>query len=539
MFIKLKRLLQIISSGAIVIALGSLVSRLLGLLRDRLLAHYFGASQLTDAYLTAFRLPDFIFNLLALGALSASFVPWFLKVWHADATTNLQLTTNDIQNLKFKIYNSNSHDSHREAWLLANGVLVISFVGVFILALLGFIFAGPIVSLLAPGFLGEQKDLTISLTRLMLLSPLFFAVSNVFSGVLTARKKFLAISFAPVWYNLGIIFGIVYLYPHFGTMGLAWGVVIGAALHMVNHLVAGIMSGYKFYLGQIWSGAVKKVFMQLIPRAAGLGLQQVLLMVITSAASLAGVGAITAYTWAQNGAWLPVNLFGVSIAVASFPVLSEAIAQNRPEDFIKHLTEKIKKIMFWLLPASAFIFILSEPLVRLVLGTGAFGEGNIVLTAKILAVFALFLVFQGLVPLLARAWYALHNTKIPFLTSLIGFVITLALAYPAVKIYGVISLAYLYGADMFLQAILLWIFLQKKYKFFFKKDLLDFIKLVASAVAVGFTSYYGWLFLGRVDSIINLLASLVLIGLIASAVYILLIFLLRAEEFKIIKKFVK
>src|SRR3989344_4660084 len=193
------RLTHTITGGAIIIAAFSLLSRLLGLLRDRLLFSLFGAGDTLDTYYAAFRLPDLVFNTLILGALSAAFVPVFLEYWHRD---------------------------RKEAWRIANTVLNSTLVILFVFGLAAFIWAPEIVKIIAPGFDLAKRLATAELTRIMLIGILFLGLSNVASSILNAFKRFTAFAVAPVMYNLGIIAGILILVPVFGVEGLAWGVAL-------------------------------------------------------------------------------------------------------------------------------------------------------------------------------------------------------------------------------------------------------------------------------------------------------------------------
>ncbi|PIP29232.1 hypothetical protein COX28_00160 [Candidatus Kuenenbacteria bacterium CG23_combo_of_CG06-09_8_20_14_all_39_39] len=189
----LKKLNNSITGGAIIIAVFSVLAKLFGLLRDRLLASGFGAGDTLDAYYAAFKLPDLIFNTLVLGALSAAFIPVFIE-----------------------LKNNKSQFNH---WQLSSAIINIIFVVLFIFAAVVFIYADKIMPLVAPGFAGEKLALTIKLTRIMLVSILFFGISNVLSGVLQSMKKFVMFALAPAMYNVGIIIGVVFFVKKFGRQG--------------------------------------------------------------------------------------------------------------------------------------------------------------------------------------------------------------------------------------------------------------------------------------------------------------------------------
>ena len=203
----LKKLTTTITGGAIVIAFFSVVSKLIGLFRDRLLASFFGAGDTLDIYYAAFKLPDLVFNTLILGALSAAFIPVFVQVWEKDK---------------------------QKAWQITNSILNILVAVVGVISVVVIIYAHKIMPLVVPGFDADKLLITIHITRIMFVSVVFFTISNIFSGVLNSLRKFVAFSLAPILYNLGIIIGIIALYPLWGIDGLAWGVVLGSIFHMID-----------------------------------------------------------------------------------------------------------------------------------------------------------------------------------------------------------------------------------------------------------------------------------------------------------------
>jgi putative peptidoglycan lipid II flippase len=222
-----------VAGGALIIACFSFLSKIIALFRERLIAYNFGASEISDIYYAAFRLPDIIFNTLVLGALTSAFIPVFQKVWHKNKD---------------------------EALVLANSVLNLFLIVIFFLSLLAAIFTPQIMDFLTPGFSEWQMIKVNQLTRIMLLSILFFVGSNVIGGVLNSWKKFFSFSLAASFYNLGIIFGIVFLYPIFGLTGLAWGVLIGAILHLVVQLPEVYKYGFRYQFKLVFNSDLKKDF---------------------------------------------------------------------------------------------------------------------------------------------------------------------------------------------------------------------------------------------------------------------------------------
>src|SRR3989344_7299671 len=195
--------------STVIIAVFSLLSKILGLVRDAVFSHQFGASTVVDAYFAAFRIPDFIFNLLILGTFSVAFIPIFSKYLQKD---------------------------EQQAQKLASSILNVTILGILIMSVLAFVFINPLINLIAPGFEGEAFELTKLFTTIFLLSPIFLTLSSVVSSILNAYKRFALVAFAPVIYNASIILGVVVFYPLWGLTGLACGVILGAFLHLAIQL---------------------------------------------------------------------------------------------------------------------------------------------------------------------------------------------------------------------------------------------------------------------------------------------------------------
>ena len=290
-----------VAGGALIIAFFSFLSKLLGLFRERLIAHNFGASELSDIYYASFRLPDLIFNTLVLGALTSAFIPVFQKVWSKNK---------------------------KEGLILANSVLNFFILLIGFLIIIAFIFTPQIVPFLFPGFNEWQLGQSIILTRVMLLSVIFFVASNIIGGVLNSWKKFFSFSLAACFYNIGIIIGIVYFYPLFGLIGLAYGVLIGAILHLLIQLPEVFKNNYRYSFVLKFNSSFKRILKLMIPRTIGLAASQINLVVITMIASTLAVGSIAIFNLANNLQSLPVSLFAVSLAVAVFPTFTQAINNN-------------------------------------------------------------------------------------------------------------------------------------------------------------------------------------------------------------------
>ncbi|MFA6271991.1 MAG: murein biosynthesis integral membrane protein MurJ [Patescibacteria group bacterium] len=424
-----------ITGGAIIIGLAQVVSRILGLLRERILASTFGAGETLDIYYAAFKIPDFVFNIIVLGALSSAFIPVFIEYWNKD-----------------KEQKNVNYESYRIANSLLNIITLILLVaGAFV-----FLFTDQLVTLIAYGFDAEKRKTTAELVRVMYISVLFFGASNIVSGVLHSFRRFVAYSLAPIMYNLGIIFGIYVFVPKYGIMGLAYGVILGAFLHLVIQLPSVYRSGYKYSLAMSLSlPGVRKIGGLMLPRAFGLGVTQLNQAVTTTIASTLVVGSVAVFNLANNLQYFPISVFGVSLALSAFPVFSQAFIENDTSKFVLHFSQTFRRILFIVIPISIVILLLRAQIVRLVLGSGNFDWEDTILTAQTLGFFSISLFAQSLIPMLARSFYAFQNTKTPVIISVISMVINIVGSILLVQPMGVLGLALAFSIASFVNMILL------------------------------------------------------------------------------------
>lgn len=494
-----------------IIAFFSLLSRLLGLLRDRLLFGAFGAGDSLDAYYAAFRLPDLVFNTLVLGALSAAFIPVFLQYWRQDRD---------------------------EAWKIANSLLNIMLVVLLVFGMLAFYFAPEIISLSAPGFSLEKRIATAELARIMLVGIIFLALSNVASSVLNSFKRFTAFALAPVMYNLGIIAGIFFFVPWLGLSGLAWGVVFGAFLHFFVQLPAVARLGFKYRLIFSWrSRGLRQIGKLMLPRTFSLAINQINQLVNTVIASTLPAGAVAIFNAANNLQVVPIGIFAIPIALAYFPVFSEAWANKDRAALVSSFSRAFRRLLFIAIPAAVFMILLRAHIVRLVLGAGAFDWGATVLTAQTLAYFAVSLFAQSLAPLIARVYYALQDTRTPLLLGLASLAINVALSFPLAERFGVAGLGLAFSIASIINVFLLWLVLR------WKLGDLDDKKITSSALQITLGAVLsGWVLYGTLYFVapwvdtrtgIGLLLQASAAALAGGAAYLGLGRLMKMEEMKL------
>lgn len=499
-------------SAAFVLGAASLVSRLLGLVRDRMLAGMFGVGDELDIYYAAFRIPDLIYSLLVVGAISAGFIPVFI---------------NYIQKDKSK------------AWYLANSVLNLITLSLIAVCLIFIIIAPWLVKLIAPGFSSDKLSLTIQLTRIMFLSPLFLGLSAVFAGILQSFRRFLIYALGPIMYNLGIIFGVLFLVDYFGLIGLAYGVVLGAFLHMMIQVPSVWLCGFRWRpIFDFRFTGVKRILKMMLPRTINLALWQFTLIIMTVLASLLAVGSITVYNLAYNIWSFPLGIFGVSFALAAFPRLSQAAQNKDKEKFVKTFSLTVRQILFFTLPATGLLIILRSQIVKLILGTGHFDIGDINLTAQILAYFSLGLFAQALIFLFLRGFFAWEDAKTPLVTGFLATVFSLVLAWVFSQSYlGVAGLALAFSFGCIFHLILLFIFLKNKIGFLDIKNILfSGAKMALSSLMAVLIVFLSLWFLGswiNTDTIFGNLTIFILASLIGILTYFFFVWLFKLEELKI------
>lgn len=418
------------------------MSNLLGVIRDHFLAQKIPTDRL-DIYFAAFRLPDLIFNVLILGSIAAAFVPVYSSY------------------LKEK--------GPKEATRLAQAALTIGVVAVLICLVVLFFIIPYLVPYLVPNF-GPDKQLeTARMARWLLLSPLIFTVSYFLGGILNSHKRFFAYSIAPLVYNLSIIVAVLLFADSMGVQGVVIGVIVGAIMHLLVQLPAAIKVGFNFkFHFDFHERGVRKILRLMVPRAIGLGANQILLVAFTAFAS-AFPGGIAVYNFADNIQTVPSVIFGNSLALAVFPTLAGLSLGNREERerFRSLVYKTLKTIIFLLVPATVLVILLRAQVIRIILGYGFFGWSDTKTAAAALGFFALSIIAQGLIPLFARTFYAMHNTRTPMTIAIISITISIVLGFlfthnSTSAVAGVATLALAFSIGSWINLILLLVFLRKK-----------------------------------------------------------------------------
>lgn len=506
-----------IVEATVVLAVASLVSRLFGLIRDRTLFSHFGAGDVLDAYFAAFKIPDMIFSLLILGALSSAFIPIFTD------------------------YLTKDQEDRREAWALVNTLINLGMIILAVILLLGIMFAPTLAGWVAPGFEGEKREWVIQLMRVMLLSPLFFGLSNLAGGILNSFKNYYAYAVAPILYNVGIIVGVIYFYPQYGIIGLAYGVVLGAFLHLLIQVPGVFRFGYRysFHLNMRHAG-VRQMAALMAPRTLGLAVAQIGSLVGMILASPLGSGSVAVLAAGDSLISLPVSIFGVSFAVAVFPVLAEKYSLKKLDEFRDDFVRVLRSIIFFTVPTMMGYILLRAQIVRLVYGTGEFSWDDTRFTVSVLAFLTFGMIAQATIPLLARSFYALKDTKTPLITGVVSLIVNYIMAVHLVQHLNVVGIAFAISIAALVNMILLFAFLHVRLDGLpWGKIGLYVVQLMIASVVMGGVGYamlrvMDWIV--NTQTILGLLLQTVFTIAVSGLTYLAVVRLLGVPEVAVINK---
>lgn len=497
-----------INQAAIILGVFTLFSQVLGLVRDRAFAHILGPSARLDVYYAAFKIPDLLFVSIASLASVTVLLPFLVE--KLGVKENGELNGNSERAKKF-----------------LNDTFTVFLVAMVIVSILTFVLMPLLVPIVAPGFTGaELRDLVL-LSRIMVLSPLFLGLSNLFGSVTQMFKKFFVFALSPVFYNIGIISGVLVFYPLFGLSGLAFGVVLGALLHMLIQFPVLVRHGFvPSYSRRIDWLQLKEMILLSLPRTIGLSLSTISLIAIIALASLMGEGSISIFQFSLNLQNVPLGIIGISYSVAAFPTLARLFTSDNLEAFVAHITLAARQIIFWSLPVMFLFIVLRAQIVRVILGTGNFSWDDTRLTAASLALFAISVTAQSLILLFTRGYYAAGNTKRPLVINVISTIFTIGSAFFLVSFFKshaffrfffesllriqdiaaseIIMLPLAYSIGSIVNAFLLWVFFRKDFKITKLGGsflLLSFIQSFAGAFFIGYVAYYA---LDVFDNIFNI-----------------------------------
>ena len=537
-----------INQAALLLGFFAFFSQVLGLFRDRSIAHFIGPGALLDSYYAAFRVPDLIFILIASLASVTVLIPF--------------ITT------KMSVHQSVEGDDigvTAEAQKYLNNVFTVFFTAMVLVSFVAFFLMPYLAPIIAPGFTPLMQAKVVMLSRLMLLSPILLGLSNIFGTITQVFRKFFVYSLSPILYNLGIIIGVIFLYPIWGIYGLAIGVAFGALMHLGIQAYASSALGFipRFSLAINFSD-IKNTVLVSLPRTLGLAFNNLALIYIIALASFFKSGSISVFNFAFNLQSVPLNIIGISYAVAAFPTLARFISLGKIDEFKNHLRLAARAIIFWSLPVTFLFIVLRAQIVRVILGSGSFSWDNTRLVAASLAIFSVSVIAQGMIALLSRSYYAKGNTKRPLTVNLICSVLIIILSYFFIHLFEnvlffryfiesilkvtdipgteVLMLPLAYSTGTILNFILHWFFIRRDFmegesfitKTFFQSlgasfflGLVAYLSLNILSPILGTTTFWGVFLQGFISGILGILTA------------IFVLYLLQNEELQNITKVLK
>lgn len=474
--------------AAYLLAFFTFISQLLGLVRDRLLAHHFGAGSTLDIYYAAFRIPD----LLLVGGASIVSISVLVPF----------LTQRLAQ-------------GKQRAREFIDSVFVVFSLVIIAAALVVYALLPDILPRVFPGLSGpEALPRLVKLTRILLLSPILLGLSNLAASIVQVHKRFFVYALSPILYNVGIIVGILFLYPIWGIAGLGAGVVLGALLHLGIQVPVVIQTGLTPRIGGgINFRSVWEVFLTSLPRSLTLSVTHLIMFGLVALASLIGNGSITVLNFSFNLQSVPMALVGVSYSLAAFPTLSRLFSEGETNKFFSHITTAARHVIFWALPATILFIVLRAQIVRVVLGTGQFGWQATRLTAAALALFAVSVLAQSLVLLFVRGYYAAGKTWKPLWAATLSAFAAIAGGYGLLELFyamptlryfleslmrvdglsgtAVLVLPLAYSLGFWINALLLWWGFAKDFSGFGRTLRRVFGQSFSASVIMGFVAYHG------------------------------------------------
>lgn len=396
--------------SAVFVGAGILISRIVGLIRQRIFAHYFGTSDEGDAFSAAFRIPNFLQNVFGEGALSASFIPVYAKLL--------------------------AQDDEEHAGRVANAVFGILALATSIIVLMGVLATPYIVTAIAAGFADEKRELTITLVRIFFPGAGLLVLSAWCLGVLNSHHRFFISYTAPVAWNAAIIFSLIYFGNRLDLAHLAeataWGSVVGSALQFGVQLPTVLALIHRFRPAlELASEHVRQVLRSFIPVFISRGVVQISAFVDALLASFLGEGAVVALNYAQSLYTLPVSLFGMSVSAAELPAMSKSLgAADVIAETLRHrLDQGLSRISFFIVPSAVAFLSLGDVIAAVLYQTGRFTRDDAVYVWIILAGASVGLLASTLGRLYSSTYYALRDTRTPLMFAVVRVVLTTALGY--------------------------------------------------------------------------------------------------------------
>ncbi|MFZ9858066.1 MAG: murein biosynthesis integral membrane protein MurJ [Roseiflexaceae bacterium] len=389
--------------NTITVAIGYLLSRLLGVIRDIFITAQFGTSNIVDAYRAAFAVPDLIYLVVAGGALGTALIP---------------------------IYQQQKQQHNQAGWQLINAVLNLTLPILVFISIVAWIWAEPLLLMTtARGFDRDTQLLSIDLMRLLLLQPILLGLGGILKATLEAHDNFRIPTLGSNLYNIGIIIGVTLLAPIWGIYGVVYGVIIGAAVFLLIQIPSIWHLGWRWRRAGFGTAGLGAVWHLLLPRIFGQSVWQINLAVMISITSTFGVGAVAATGFGMQIMLLPHGLIGLSIGTVIFPLLARLAVEQRFDRFAQHANTALQSVLAVTLPASVALFLGAESVVSVLYQRGSFDSTSAMLTAQAVRGYALGIAGFSLAEIAVRIWYSLQNTRLPVIVGATTVAVNLILGW--------------------------------------------------------------------------------------------------------------
>lgn len=504
-----------VAKATIGLMIVTMLSKVLGFGRELVLTYFYGATEISDVYITSSTIPTILF--VSIGtALATTFIPLFYELDKNKGREESLKFTNNIFNIVITI-----------------GLII---------SIFGYIFAEPLVKLFAMNFSGEKLKMAVDFTRIMIFGVIFIALSNMMTAWLQISGKFTIPGMSGLPFNIFIIIGIVISSKgNINTMAI--GTLIAMSAQFLFQLPFAIRNGYKYkpYIN-LKDEYLKKMIGLIIPVFIGVGVNQINAVVDRSLASTLGDGAITVLNSANRLNGFVLGLFISTIAAVIYPTLSKLSNGDNNEQFAKSVAKSINTVVLLIIPISVGAIVLSEPVVRIVFERGAFNSNATSMTAIALACYSIGMIGFGLREILNRVFYSLQDTKTPMINGALSMGLNIILNIILIKFLGHAGLALATSISALICILLLFKSLKKKIGYFNQDKIIKTtLKSLISSVVMGVVTYFTYntleniLGAGFIQEAISLFGA---IG-IGALVYGVLVILLKVEEVSIVTNIIK
>ncbi|MDK0574923.1 murein biosynthesis integral membrane protein MurJ [Clostridium perfringens] len=487
----------------------SIMSKILGFMRDIILSYFYGASITSDAYLVALTIPTFVFSFIGMG-IKTNYIPMYSKIKQNNGRDEADKFTNNIIN---------------------HVIIMITFI-----LIASLVFTNFIVKLFVSGFEGEILKTTILFTRICILGAYFYIIGYIFIGYLQINKKFIVVALIGIPYNIIIIMSIIISNFH----GIIWLPIGSVLADFVQFFILGIftykqMFRYKVFLDKD-NKYIKNFIILSIPVIIGVSVNQVNLLVDRTIASSIAIGGISAMTYANR-----LNMFVQTIIVSVivtviYPEISKLAVNKKFEELKIIVTNTINSTSLLIIPISIVTMIFSKPIVKLLFDRGAFDNKDVLVTSNILAFYSIGMIAFSIREIISRVFYSLQDTKTPMINAIFSMVVNIVLNIILSRYLGLPGLAIATSISAIISTAILVYNLKNKMELFNIKDVLKTIlKIILSSIIMGIVSNRLYLyFLGYISYKLALVLAIILGGII----YLTLIFFMKIEEINILKNMI-